>query len=270
MSEPARPSETQSDRSAEVLCRIDGRVATIVLNRPEARNAVNPALAAAMTAVMADLERRPEVWVVILTGSGNLAFSAGADLKAIAAGTGHGIHTETGGFGGFVHYPRTKPVIAAVNGLALAGGCELVLACDIVVASKKAEFGLPEVKRGIVASGGALFRLPTRIPRGRAIELILTGDRLSADEAFELGLVDHVVEPGEEIRVAQEIAERICANAPIAVRESLAIARRAANLSEADGWAASAAARERVLSTSDGIEGPRAFAEKRPPVWRGE
>ena len=152
----------------EVLYEVEGRVALITLNRPEARNAVSPAVTIAMHRIMATFESDPTVWVAILTGAGDRAFSAGADLKAINAGEAPAIEAPPGGFGGFVRYPRTKPVIAAVNGVALAGGCELVLACDIVVASRAAEFGLPEVSRGIIAGGGGLFRLPRTIPRCRA------------------------------------------------------------------------------------------------------
>jgi len=161
-------------------------------------------------------------------------------------------------------------VIAAVNGAALAGGTELVLACDLVVAVEEAEFGLPEVARGIIAAGGGLFRLPLAIPRPRAIELILTAGRLGAREAHQLGLVNHVVPASELTQTAKGLAKRICANAPIAVRESLAIARSAHELSEKDAWARSMEARTRVMQTSDAKEGPLAFAEKREPRWMGQ
>ena len=170
----------------EVLYEVEERIAFITLNRPQARNAVNGAVATAMNDIMHRFESDPEVWVAILTGAGNRAFSAGADLKAMASGEGRLIETQEGGFGGFVRFPRTKPVIAAVNGLALAGGTELVLACDMVIAIEEAEFGLPEVSRGIIAAGGGLFRLPLALPRARAIELILTGERIGAREARRL------------------------------------------------------------------------------------
>jgi len=253
----------------EVLYEVEGRVALITLNRPEARNAVSPAVTIAMHRIMATFESDPTVWVAILTGAGDRAFSAGADLKAINAGEAPAIEAPPGGFGGFVRYPRTKPVIAAVNGVALAGGCELVLACDIVVASRAAEFGLPEVSRGIIAGGGGLFRLPRTIPRCRAIELILTGDRISSEEAASLGLVNRVVSPGDVISAAKEIAQRICENAPIAVKESLALARVAGELTEELAWKATMAANQRIFATWDAHEGPQAFAEKRRPEWRG-
>ena len=253
----------------EVLYEVEGRIAVITLNRPEARNAVNGAVATAMDDSMHRFESDPEVWVAILTGAGNRAFSAGADLKAMASGEGQRLGTEQGGFGGFVRYPRTKPVIAAVNGVALAGGTELVLACDMVVAVEEAEFGLPEVARGIIAAGGGLFRLPLAIPRVRAIELILTAGRINAPEAHQLGLVNHVVPASELMQTARRIATRICANAPIAVRESLAIAKSAHELSEEEARARSKEARMRVMQTADAQEGPRAFAEKREPGWMG-
>lgn len=253
----------------EVLYSTEGHVAIITLNRPEARNAVNGALAAAMHAILQRFEQDPNAWVAILTGTGNRAFSAGADLKAMAAGEGRLIETEAGGFAGFVRFPRTKPVIAAVNGAALAGGSELVLACDLVITVAEAEFGWPEVTRGIIAAGGGLFRLPLAIPRVRATELLLTGGRITAHEASQLGLVNAVVPANELLSAARQLAARICANAPLAVRESLALARRAYELSEAEAWAESAAAMRRVMQTEDAREGPRAFAEKREPEWTG-
>jgi enoyl-CoA hydratase len=166
----------------EVLYDVEGRVATITLNRPDQRNAVNPELAAGLDAAMERFEADADVWVGVLTGAGP-NFCAGADLKALAAGRGPRLVTDRGGFGGFVHYPRTKPVIAAVRGFALAGGTELMLACDFAVASTDSAFGLPEVTRGIVAAAGGLFRLPQAIAPPRAVELILTGDRMDAQEA---------------------------------------------------------------------------------------
>lgn len=253
----------------EVLYEVEGRVAVITLNRPEARNAINGAVATAMDAILHRFESDPEVWVALLTGAGNRAFSAGADLKAMASGEGQHIETEQGGFGGFVRFPRTKPVIAAVNGAALAGGTELVLACDMVVAVEEAVFGLPEVARGIIAAGGGLFRLPLAIPRARAIELILTAEHVTAREAHHFGLVNHVVPASELMQTARSLATRICANAPIAVRESLALLKHAHELAEEEAWAWSREARIRVMQTADAKEGPLAFAEKREPKWIG-
>jgi enoyl-CoA hydratase/carnithine racemase len=252
----------------EVLYDVDGRVAVITLNRPEQRNSVNPELAAALGDAVGRFESDPEVWVAILTGAGGI-FSAGADLKALAAGRAAELSTERGGFAGFVRYPRTKPVLAAVRGFALAGGTELVLACDLVVASEETKFGVPEVTRGIVAAAGGLFRLPRVLPRARAIELLLTGDRFDASEAQRHGMVNAVVADEEVLPTARRLAERICGNAPVAVRESLALARDAYEVDEDEGWRRSAAAMERIRQTEDAKEGPRAFAEKREPKWTG-
>ena len=254
--------------SDEVLYDVEGRVATITLNRPDQRNAVNPELAVALEQATDRFEADDDAWVAVLTGAGGF-FSAGADLKAIAAGRGRELATERAGFAGFVRHPRTKPVIAAVRGPALAGGTELVLACDLVVAASDASFGLPEVTRGIVAAAGGLFRLPRVLPRARALELIATGERIDAAEAHRLGLVNRVVEPDDVLPTARALAERICRNAPVAVRESLALARQAADISEDDGWRLSAEAMERIRTTEDAAEGPRAFAEKREPRWTG-
>jgi enoyl-CoA hydratase/carnithine racemase len=252
----------------EVLYTLDGHVATLTLNRPDQRNAVNPELTTAMDTAVRRFEEDPHAWVALLTGAGP-NFCAGADLKALAAGRAAELSTEAGGFGGFVRYPRTKPVIAAVRGFALAGGTELVLACDLVVASTDAQFGLPEVTRGIVAAAGGLFRLPRAIPPARAMELILTAERLGAEEAARWGMVNHLVEPHEVVDTARALAERICRNAPLAVRESLAIARDALRMDDDEAWERSAAAMQRVRATADAEEGVQAFVEKRPATWTG-
>jgi enoyl-CoA hydratase/carnithine racemase len=252
----------------EVRYEVDGHVATVTLNRPGQRNAISPEVALGLGEAVATLERDPQVWIGILTGEGG-NFSAGADLKAIAAGRAAELSVEPGGFAGFVRYPRTKPFIAAVRGFALAGGTELALACEFIVAGTDSFFGLPEVTRGIIAAAGGLFRLPRVLPRARALELIATGDRLSADEALRHGMVNAVVDPDDVLPAARHLAERICANAPIAVRESLMLARRALDLTEDEAWRRSAAASERIHGTEDAAEGPRAFAEKRSPVWKG-
>lgn len=252
----------------EVLYEVDGHVATLTLNRPDQRNAVSPELTSAMDAAMERFEADPEVWVGILTGAGP-NFCAGADLKAMGAGRAAEMSTAKGGFAGFVRYPRTKPMIAAVRGFGLAGGTELVLACDLVVAGTDAQFGLPEVTRGIVAAGGGLFRLPRAIPTARALELILTADRLGAEEAHRLGMVNHLAEPDQVVARARELADRICRNAPLAVRESLAIAREALLLSDEQGWERSVEAMQRARSSDDAKEGVTAFIEKRDPRWTG-
>ena len=252
----------------EVLYDVDGHVATLTLNRPDARNAINPELTTAMAAAMDRFEADDDVWVGILTGAGN-GFCAGADLKALGAGRAAELVTAAGGFAGFVRYPRTKPMIAAVRGFALAGGTELTLACDLVVAGSDVTFGLPEVTRGIVAAAGGLFRLPRVIGQARALELILTADRMTAEEAYRLGMVNHVVEPDAVLDRARELAERICRNAPLAVRESLAIARDALLLTDEQAWERSAAAMDRVRGSDDAREGVTAFIEKRDAHWTG-
>ena len=252
----------------EVLYDVDGHVATLTLNRPDARNAVNPELTTALAAAMDRFEADDGVWVGILTGAGS-GFSAGADLKALGAGRAAELSTAAGGFAGFVRYPRTKPMIAAVRGFALAGGTELTLACDLVVAGTDVFFGLPEVTRGIVAAAGGLFRLPRALGQARALELILTADRIGAEEAYRLGMVNHVVEPDAVLDRARELADRICRNAPLAVRESLAIARDALLLSDEQAWERSAAAMGRVRGSEDAREGVTAFIEKRDARWTG-
>ena len=258
-----------SPSSAEVLYALDGHVATLTLNRPDQRNAVSPELTRAMDAALRRFEQDDDAWVALLTGAGP-NFCAGADLKALAAGRGAELTTEAGGFAGFVRYPRTKPVVAAVRGFALAGGTELVLACDLVVAGTDAQFGLPEVTRGIVAAAGGLFRLPRVLPPARAMELILTAERLGAEEAARWGMVNHLVEPHEVLDTARALADRICRNAPLAVRESLAIARDALRLDDDTAWERSAAAMSRVRSSADAREGVQAFVDKRPAQWTGQ
>ncbi len=252
----------------EVLYEVDGHIATLTLNRPDQRNAVSPELTTALGAAMDRLEADDDVWVGILTGAGP-NFCAGADLKALAAGRGAELVSEAGGFAGFVRYPRTKPMIAAVRGFALAGGTELVLACDLVVAGTDSFFGVPEVTRGIVAAAGGLFRLPRVLPPARAMELILTADRLGAEEAHRHGMVNHLAEPDQVLARARELAEKVCQNAPLAVRESLAIARQAQLLTDEQGWALSAEAMDRARSSDDAHEGVLAFVEKRSPKWTG-
>lgn len=245
-----------------------GHVALLTINRPEARNAVNGDVASGMEAGIDALEADDEVWVGIVTGSGPV-FSAGADLKAIATGQAAALNTAKGGFAGIARRERTKPIIAAVDGPALAGGCEIVLSCDMVVASTNAAFGLPEVKRSLVAGAGGLFRLPRVIPRPVAMEVVLTGDPITAERAYQLGMVNELVEPGQVVEAAMALAERISANAPVAVRESRAVVL-AANTEDDDTlWSKSNAAFARVASTEDFAEGPRAFIEKRAPQWKG-
>jgi enoyl-CoA hydratase len=245
-----------------------GHVAVITLNRPEARNAVNGEVSAGIEAAVDQLEGDDDVWVGILTGNGPV-FSAGADLKAVAGGRANEIHTARGGFGGLVRRERSKVLIAAVDGPALAGGTELVLACDLVVASTAASFGIPEVKRSLVAGAGGLFRLPRALPPAIAMELAVTGDPISAEIAARFGLVNDLVEPGTALDAALALAARITVNAPIAVRISRRVVLAALSANDEELWRVSAQALAEVTRTEDFAEGPRAFIEKRPPRWTG-
>ncbi|HEV2593840.1 MAG TPA: enoyl-CoA hydratase-related protein [Sphingomicrobium sp.] len=258
-----------SSDNAVLVDKRDDHVAIVTLNRPEARNAINAALTTEFEAAVRDVEADADVWVVVLTGAGQIAFSSGADLKEVTDGNLMKIIGGPYGLAGFVHAPRSKPWIAAVEGMALAGGCELALACDLIVASEGGFFGLPEVTRGLIASAGGVYRLPRAIPRAIAIECILTANRLSAERAYEFGMVNRLVPKGQALTVAIALASQIACNAPIAVRESLAIARAALDLDDASLRKLSDEAQERVISTEDFADGPRAFVEKRSPIWKG-
>lgn len=244
------------------------RVAVVTIRRPEARNAVNAELAAALEAALDRLEGDAEIWAAVLAAEGP-AFSAGADLKVVAGGGMSEMFTVRGGFGGITRRVRSKPLIAAVEGPALAGGCEIALACDLIVASRRATFGLPEVKRSLVAGAGGLFRLPRALPFNVAMEAILTGNPLGSERAHALGMVNQLVEPGDALEAAVALAERICANAPVAVQESRKVVLACAGADDDTGWKLSEAALARVMQTDDFAEGPRAFAEKRDPAWTG-
>ena len=256
--------------AAVTLERLPDHVALVTLNRPEARNAVNGDVAQGLEAAIDATEADDDVWLVILTGSGDAAFCAGADLKAVSSGQGQGLRTERGGFAGFVHATRRKPWIAAINGPALAGGCEIALACELRVAVPTARFGLPEVKRGLVASAGGLYRLPRALPQALALEMILTGEPISAERALQLGLVNALAEPAGLLAAAQALAARITVNAPVAVRESLAVAKQALDLDDAGLRSLSGQAQQAVMASEDYREGPLAFIEKRAPRWTGK
>ena len=243
------------------------RIALISLSRPEVRNAVDRRVASALGRLVLELEASPSVWAVVLTGSGQ-AFCAGADLRELAAGHIDGLRTEAG-FAGFVDAPRTKPWIAAVNGPAIAGGFEIALACDFIVASREAVFALPEVKRGLLPAAGGCFRLPRALPRAIALELILTGGTLDATRAFSLGLVNRVTDRDATVPTAIAFASVIAANAPLAVREALAIARLAHDLAPESLVRLCLEAQARLERTHDFKEGPLAFIEKRSPQWSG-
>lgn len=250
-----------------------GRVATITLNRPDARNAVNGELAAGLEAAVDQLEGDDEVWVGILAantdGQARPVFCAGADLKAINSGSGGKLGTERGGFAGFVYRERRKPIIVAVDGLATAGGCEIVLAADLVVATTRSSFGLAEAKRNLVPGAGGLFRLPRAIGQAAAMEAILTGEPIPAERAHALGLVSRLVEPGEAEAEAGRLAEQIVQCAPMAVWESRAIVRAAAFEDDDTLKAMTSSAMSKVMASEDLKEGLTAFIEKRAPQWLG-
>src|SRR5918993_5504948 len=245
-----------------------GPFAVVKINRPEARNAVNGAVAQGIEEAIDRIEADDGIWVGILTGEPPV-FCAGADLKEINAGNAASLQTKRGGFGGIVQRERTKPIIAAVDGPALAGGTEIVLACDLVVASTTATFGIPEVKRSLVAAAGGLFRLGRKLPLNLAMELALTGDPIAAEQAFHHGLVNRLVEPGKALDGAMALAEQVTANAPVAVRESRKVVLAATNADDEVGWKMSAEAMGVAMTSEDFSEGLTAFIEKRPPRWKG-
>jgi enoyl-CoA hydratase len=246
-----------------------GHVALITINRPEARNAVNGEVANGIEGAIDRMEEDDDVWMGVLTGAGPV-FCAGADLKAINAGKAAELQTERGGFGGITQRTRTKPIIAAVDGPALAGGTEIVLACDLVVASTDAQFGIPEVKRSLVAAAGGLFRLPKKLPPNVAMELALTGDPIDATRAHQFGLVNELVDPGQAVESALALAARIEANAPLAVRASRELLLRYEDLDVDEGIRESNRAMLTLGSSADFAEGLTAFIEKRPPNWQGK
>jgi enoyl-CoA hydratase len=255
-----------------VLFEKRGRIGIITLNRPEARNAVNGDVASGVEAAIDSIEADDEIWVGIITantaGQEKPVFCAGADLKAINSGNAGGLSTKRGGFAGIAYRERRKPIIVAVDGLATAGGCEIVLSCDLVVASNRSSFGLAEVKRNLIAGAGGLFRLPRAIGRSAALEIILTGEPLAAQRAYELGLINHVVAPDQVMPKAIEIADRICAAAPLAVWASRKVVLASAyenddnliNMTNAEFGA--------IMASEDTKEGLTAFIEKRLPNWK--
>ena len=245
-----------------------GPVAVVKINRPDARNAVNGAVAQGIEEAIDKIEADDSIWVGILTGEPPV-FCAGADLKEINSGNAAALQTKRGGFGGITQRERSKPIIAAVDGPALAGGTEIVLSCDLVVASSTATFGIPEVKRSLVAAAGGLFRLPRKIPFNVAMEMALTGDPISAEVAHHHGLVNRLCEPGQALDVAVALAEQICANAPVAVRETRRIVLEATTAPDEVGWRMSIEGMAKAMGSEDFSEGLTAFIEKRPPRWKG-
>jgi enoyl-CoA hydratase len=260
---------------APVLYDTVDRIAVVTLHRPEARNAVDRDLALALEAAVDRLEADPDVRVGVLTadvaGQSTPVFCAGADLKVIReTGSAASLDTERGGFAGFVYREREKPIVVAVDGLATAGGMEIVLAADVVVASTRASFGLAEVRHNLIAAAGGLFRLPRAIGRAPAMDAILTGEPIAAARAYQLGLVSRLVEPDVVFDTAMDVARAIASAAPLAVRASRAIVQSASFGDDETLRARSRAALDELLQSDDTAEGLRAFAEKRPPEWQGQ
>jgi enoyl-CoA hydratase/carnithine racemase len=250
----------------EVLVERRGHVALLTINRPEARNAINRATAVALNDALDAAEADDDVWVIVLTGAGDKAFSAGMDLKAFAAGE---TPFTSNGFGGITLRDCPKPIIAAANGAALAGGFEIMISCDMVVAAEHARFGIPEASRGLVAGAGGLIRLAKRVPLAIAYEMALSADPIDAARAYDLGLVNRVVPGDQVVEAALALAERISRNAPLAVRESKRVMHASLELTEEEAWKVNNEAFLAIGASADALEGAIAFAEKRDPVWRG-
>ncbi|HTK63761.1 MAG TPA: crotonase/enoyl-CoA hydratase family protein [Pseudonocardia sp.] len=257
----------------EVLTEIRGPVLLITLNRPDAHNAINAALGLGLENALRTLDTDPALRVGVLTGAGDRTFCAGADLKALARGESLSPDRDRNrGVGVLFRHRVAKPLIAAVNGAALGGGTEIALACDLVVAADTATFGLPEVTRGLTAAGGGALRLPRQIPLKLAMEMLLVGDRVDAATAARLGLVNHVVPPGEVVASAVALAARIAANAPLAVQAHKRLAYEGLAYGEVHDpelWSWHDGIAGDVSRSRDAREGPRAFAEKRAPQWSG-
>jgi len=246
-----------------VLTEARGRVLLITLNRPEAMNSINGALSAGLVAAIEKLDSDPDFTVGILTGAGR-GFSAGMDLKAFARGE------DLGPMMDFIRNGSKKPLIGAIEGFALAGGLELALTCDLLVASEGVKLGIPEVGVGLFAAAGGLLRLPTRVGHGRAMEMALTAEPIRAEEAFSLGMVARLSPQGEAVRIAMELAGRIAQNAPLAVAASKQLINLSHGLTDDEFYEAQKEHSRIVFSSKDAQEGPRAFAEKRPPEWSGQ
>ena len=246
----------------ELLLERRGRILVMTLNRPEAKNAVNTPLADAMVAATQQLDEDDDLTIGVLTGADG-GFSSGMDLKAFASGG------PPANFGTFLRNGAKKPLIAAIEGFALAGGLEIALTCDLLVAAKGVKIGIPEVKRGLFAAGGGLFRLSSRVPYGTAMELALTGDPISSEQAHEIGLINHLAEPGKALEVALELAERLAENAPLSVAASKEIVHDSIGRPEAESWKAQDAYMGKIFGSEDAKEGATAFAQKRKPEWKG-
>jgi enoyl-CoA hydratase len=254
-----------SDEQA-VLTERRERVLLITINRPDQRNAVNAAVAQGIAAALDELDGDGELSLGVLTGAGK-GFSAGMDLKAFV--TGERPYAGDRGFAGITQRASAKPLIAAVEGFAVAGGLEIALSCDLVVAARGARLGVPEVKRSLVAAAGALLRLPRVLPRNVAMELALTGDPIDAERGYELGLVNRLAEPGQTVTTALELAETIAANGPLALAATKRILVEAVDWPDAEFFTRQGEIVAPVMTSEDAREGATAFAEKRAPVWRG-
>ena len=262
-----RPNAYQGGNPMTVNFEARDHVAVLTLDRPEARNAINGEVARALEAALDRYESEESLRAAVLIGKGHV-FSAGADLKEIASGNARELATSKGGFAGVVQRARVKPLIAAVQGPALAGGFEIALACDLIVASRGAYFSLPEVKRSLIAAAGATFRLPRAIGMAAAMEVILTGEPLTAERAYELGMVNRLVDAERVFDEAIALAEAIAANGPLAVRASRNLVAEAFSADDPTLWTNVFEAFAENLQTEDAKEGPRAFIEKRAPDWR--
>ncbi len=255
--------------TAEVLFeRVGDHVALVTLNRPNVHNAVNVAVAETLEALVIEIEADRTIRAAVLAARGS-SFCAGADLREVAAGRALQLARPETGFAGFVYAAKTKPWIAAVQGPAYGGGTEIALTCDMIVAGEKASFGLPEVKRGLIAGASGAYRVTNVLPRPIAIEMVVTGEPIGAQRAYDLGFINHLVASGEEVAAALRLAETIARNAPVSVRESLGLTRAAADRGEAENRRLQDAAVAHVLASPDLHEGAKAFIEKRAPVWTG-
>jgi enoyl-CoA hydratase len=252
--------------SAAVLTERRERVLVITINRPDQRNAVNAAVAAGIAACLDELDADDEISIGVITGAGK-GFCAGMDLKAFVAGESPQVGDR--GFAGITRRAAAKPLIAAVEGFAVAGGLEVALACDLIVAARGAKLGIPEVKRSLVAAGGGLLRLPRVLPRNIAMELALTGDPILAERAHALGLVNRLAEPGGALEAALELAGQIAQNGPLALAASKRILTEAVGWPDAEFFDRQDAIAYPVMRSEDAREGATAFSEKRPPVWKG-
>jgi enoyl-CoA hydratase len=250
-----------------VLSEVADGIGVITINRPQARNAVNGEVARGIAAAIDDFDARSDVRVLVLTGAGG-SFCAGMDLKGFLAGDAPVARGR--GFAGITERPPVKPVIAAVEGYALAGGFEIVLACDLVVASEEARFGLPEVRRGLVAGAGGLLRLARRIPYHLAMEIVLTGEHFPAARLAEAGLVNRLAPPGQALAGARELAALVAQGAPLALAASKRVVVESADWDSHEAFARQGDIISPVFGSADAMEGAVAFAEKRAPVWRGE